>query len=93
VVRPNSASGSAETVEDAMARSPYELALGTTVIDAARTALGEQLPRHLPALQEPPAEIGQLLARLAAIDSVERRTAERQAAASLPLQLPAWPRS
>ena len=60
-------------------RSRYELALSVTVIEAPRTAVGEQLPRHLPALQELPPEIRQLIARLAA---------ERRVVASLPLQLP-----
>jgi len=76
-----------------MTKSSYELAMTTTVIGAARTAVGEQLPRHLPALQEPPVEIRQLLARLVAADGAERRAAERQTAASLPLQLPQWPQS
>jgi hypothetical protein len=35
-----------------MTQSRYELALSATVIEAARTEVGEQLPRHLPAPQE-----------------------------------------
>ena len=73
-----------------MTRSPYEISSGRAAIAAARNGLGEQLPRHFPALQEP-REIRQLLARLVAIDSAERRDAQRQAAASLPLELPQWP--
>ena len=75
-----------------MTRSPYEISSGRAAIAAARNALGEQLPRHLPALQEPPHEMRHLLARLVAIDSAERRDARREAAASLPLELPQWPR-
>ena len=71
-----------------MTRSTYELAQSAKVIAAARTGVAEQLRRDLPAMQEPPAEIRELLARLVALDSVEQRTAERRAAASLPLQLP-----
>jgi hypothetical protein len=71
-----------------MTRSRYELALSATVIEAARTAVGEQLRRHLPAVQEPPPEIRELIARLVALDSVKQRDAERRVVASLPLQLP-----
>jgi hypothetical protein len=71
-----------------MTQSRYELALSATVIEAARTAVGEQLPRHLPALQELPPEIRELIARLVAFDSVKQRAAERRGAASLPLQPP-----
>jgi hypothetical protein len=81
-----------ESVEDTMTRSSYEISSRTALIDAARTALGEQLPRHVPALHEPPAEIRQLLASLVALDSAKRRDARREAAASLPLELPQWPR-
>ena len=73
-----------------MTRSRYELALGATVIAAARTAVGEELSRHLPAMQEPPPEIRELIARLAALDSEKRRAAERRVVVSLPLQ-PALP--
>jgi len=61
-----------------MTQSRYELALSATVIEAARTAVGEQLPRHLPALQELSPEIGELIARLAALDNVKQRAAERR---------------
>ena len=71
-----------------MTRSTYELAQSAKVIEAARTGVAEQLRRDLPVLQEPPAEIRELLARLVALDSAGRRTAERRAVASLPLQLP-----
>jgi len=71
-----------------MTRSRYELALSATVIEAARTAVGEQLPRYLPAMQEPPPEIRALIARLVALDSVKQRAAERRVVASLPLQPP-----
>jgi len=46
------------------------------------------LPRHLPALQELPPEIRELIARLAALDNVKQRAAERRVVASLPLQPP-----
>ena len=71
-----------------MTQSRYELALSATVIEAARTAVGEQLPRHLPALQELPPEIRELIAQLAALDNVKQRAAERRVVASLPLQPP-----
>jgi hypothetical protein len=71
-----------------MARSTYESAQSAKVIEAARTGIAEQLRRDLPAMQEPPAEISELIARLVALDNVERRTAERRAVAPLPLQLP-----
>jgi hypothetical protein len=71
-----------------MTRSAYDLTLSAKVIDAARTGVAEQLRRDLPAMQEPPAELSELIARLAALDSVEQRAAERRALASLPLQLP-----
>jgi hypothetical protein len=70
-----------------MTQSRYELALSATVT-AARTAVGKQLPRHLPALQELPPEIRELIARLAALDNVKQRAAERRVVASLPLQPP-----
>jgi hypothetical protein len=71
-----------------MTRSPCELALSAAVIEAARTAAGEQLPRYLPAMLEPPPEIRELIARLVALDSVTQRAAERRVVASLPLQPP-----
>jgi hypothetical protein len=71
-----------------MTRSRYELALSAAVIEAARTAVGEQLPRYLPAMQEPPPKIRELIARLVALDSVKQRTAERRVVASLSLQPP-----
>jgi hypothetical protein len=64
-----------------MTQSRYELALSATVIEAARTAVGEQSPRHLPALQELPPEIRELIARLAALDNVKQRAAERRVVA------------
>jgi hypothetical protein len=72
--------------EDAMTRSCYELALGAKVIEAARTAVAEQLPGYLPAMQEPPPEISELIARLVALE--EQRTTERRVVASLPFQVP-----
>jgi hypothetical protein len=71
-----------------MTRSAYDSTLSAKVIEAARTGVAEQLRRDLPAMQEPPAELIELIARLAALDSVEQRAAERRALASLPLQLP-----
>ena len=71
-----------------MTRSRYELALSATIIEAARTAVGEQLPRYLAGMQEPPAEIRELIARLVALDSVKQRTAERRVVASFALQPP-----
>jgi hypothetical protein len=71
-----------------MTRSRYELALSATVIEATRTAVAEELPRHLPVMQEPPPEIRELIARLVALDSAKQRAAEQSAAASLPLQPP-----
>ena len=71
-----------------MTRSRYEFALSATVIEAARTAVGEQLPRYLPGVHEPPPEIRELIARLVALDSVKQRAAEPRVAASLPLQPP-----
>ena len=71
-----------------MTRSRYEIALSATVIEAARTAVGEQLPCYLPVIQEPPPEIRALIARLVALDSVTQRAAERRVVASLPLQPP-----
>ena len=70
-----------------MTRPRYELALGATVVEAARTAVAKQLPRHLPAVQEPPREIRELIARLVALDSVDRAVG-RRAVTSLSLQLP-----
>jgi hypothetical protein len=67
-----------------MTRSAYELALSAKVIDAARTGVAEELPRHLPAMQEPPAEIRELIARLVALDSAEQRATERRAAGLAP---------
>jgi len=74
-----------------MTRSAYESVLGAKVIEAARTGVAEQLRRHLPGMQEPPAEISELIARLVAPNSVEQRAAERRAVASLPLELPLPP--
>jgi hypothetical protein len=71
-----------------MIRSRYELALNAAAIEAARTAVAEQLPRYLPAVQDPPPEIRELIARLVALDSVEQRAAKRRVVASSPLQLP-----
>ena len=71
-----------------MTRSPYELRLTATVIEAARTAVTEELPRYLPVMQEPPPEISELIARLVALDSVKQRATEHSAVASLPLQPP-----
>jgi hypothetical protein len=71
-----------------MTRSRYELALSATVIEAARTAVGEELPHRLPVMQEPPPEIRELIARLAVLDSVKQRAAERRVVASLQLRLP-----
>jgi hypothetical protein len=71
-----------------MTRSRYELALSATTIEAARATVGERLRRYLPAVQEPPPEIRELIARLVAPDSVTRRAAERRVVATLPLQLP-----
>jgi hypothetical protein len=71
-----------------MTRSPCELALSAAVIEAARTAAGEQLPRYLPAIQEPPPEIRALIARLAVLGGMTQPAAERRVVASLPLQLP-----
>ena len=71
-----------------MTRSAYELALSAKVVEAARTGVAEELRRHLPAMQEPPAEIRELIARLVALDSAEQRAPERRAVAALPLQLP-----
>jgi len=71
-----------------MTRSRYELALSATVIEATRTAVGEELPRYLPVMQEPSSEIRELIARLVALDSVKQCAAEHTAVASLPLQPP-----
>jgi hypothetical protein len=71
-----------------MTRSRYELVLSATVVEAARTAVGEELLRYLPVMQEPPPEIRELIARLVALDSVKQRDAERTAVASLALQPP-----
>jgi hypothetical protein len=69
-----------------MARSRYERVLSAAVVEAARVAVGKQLPRHLPAMQEPSPEIRQLIARLVALDSVKRRAGEGRADAVLPLE-------
>jgi len=75
-----------------MTRSHYEMSLSTTLIEAARAALGEQLPRYVPVPQQPPGNMRQLLARLVALDDAKRRrAAEHQFAASLPLPGPYWP--
>ena len=71
-----------------MTRSPYELRLTATVIEAARTAVTEELPRYLPVMQEPPPEISELIARLVALDSAKQRATEHSAVASLLLQPP-----
>ena len=71
-----------------MTRSRYELALGATVIEAARTAVAEELSRYLSAVQEPPPESRVLIARLVALDSVKQRATEHSGVASLPLQPP-----
>ena len=71
-----------------MSQSRYELALSATAIAAARTAVAEQLPRYLPAMQEPPPEIRELIARLVALGSMKQRAAERRAVVALPIQLP-----
>ena len=52
-----------------MTRSTYELAQSAKVIEAARTGVAEQLRRDLPAMQELPPEISELIARLVALDS------------------------
>jgi hypothetical protein len=70
-----------------MTRSRYELRLTATVIEAARTAVAEELPRYLPVMQEPPPEIREMIARLVALDSAKQR-AEHSGVASLPLQPP-----
>jgi len=71
-----------------MTRSRYELRLTATLVEAARTAVGEELPRCRPAVQAPPPEISELIAWLVALDSVKQRTTERSALASLPLHPP-----
>ena len=73
-----------------MIRSSYRAALSTPVIEAARTAVGEELGRHLSVVREPPPEIEELIARLVALDSVKQHAAERRVVASSPLhpQLP-----
>ena len=71
-----------------MTRSPYELALSATVIEAARTAVGDEVPRYLPVMQEPPPEIRELIARLVALDSAKQLATERIAGSSLSLQPP-----
>lgn len=71
-----------------MTQSAYDLTSSAKVIEAARTGVAEQLRRDLAAMQEPPAELSELIARLAALDSVGQRAAGRRAVAALPLQLP-----
>ena len=71
-----------------MTGSSYELRLTATVIEAARTAVTEELPRYLPVVQEPPPEIRELIARLVALDSAKQRATEQSAVASLALQPP-----
>jgi hypothetical protein len=71
-----------------MIRSRYELRLTATVVEAARTAVGEELTRYLPAVQEPPPEIRELIARLVALDNAKQRAAEHSAVAPLPLRPP-----
>ena len=77
--------------EERDTRLRYEIPPRVTLIEAARTGIGEQLPRYFPALREAPPEIRELAARLVALDHVkqraeERRSAERRAAAFLPLR-------
>ena len=71
-----------------MLRSRYELRLTASVIEAARTAVMEELPRYLPVMQEPPPEISKLIVRLVALDSAKQPATEHSAVASLPLQPP-----
>jgi hypothetical protein len=71
-----------------MTRSRYELRLAATVIEAARTAVTDEVTRYLPVMQEPPPEIRELIARLVALDSAKQRATERIAVASLSLQPP-----
>jgi hypothetical protein len=71
-----------------MIRSRYRAPLSAPVIEAARTAVGEELRRRLSVVREPPPEIEELIARLVALDSMKRRAAECRAVAFLPLQLP-----
>ena len=70
-----------------MPRSHYKLTPSGTVIEAARTAVAEELRRRLPAVQESPLEIRELLARLVALDSVKQRAADRRLVASVPVQV------
>jgi hypothetical protein len=76
-----------------MTRTRYEIPPSAALVETARAAVGEQLPRYLPALREPPREMRELLARLVALDSVKRRAAESRVTASLPLQPPQLPQS
>jgi hypothetical protein len=69
-----------------MIRPNYRAALSTPVIEAARTAVGEELGRRLSVVREPPPEMKELIARLVALDSVKQRVAERRVVASSPLQ-------
>jgi len=73
-----------------MIRSRYRAPLSAPVIEAARTAVVEELRRRLSVVREPPPEIEELIARLVALDSMKRRAAECRAVASSPLhpQLP-----
>jgi hypothetical protein len=70
-----------------MIRSRYKLALSGTVIEAARTAVAQELGRRVPVVRETPLEIREMIARLVALDSVKQR-AETHLVASLPPQLP-----
>ena len=67
------------------------LALSATVIEAARTAVGEQLRRSLSCYAGAVPEIREVIARLVALDSVTQRAAERRVVASLPLQTASAP--
>jgi hypothetical protein len=71
-----------------MPRSHYKLTPSGTVIEAARTAVAEELRRHLPVVRESPPEIRELIAQLVALDTVRQRAAKHRAIASLGLQLP-----
>jgi hypothetical protein len=79
-----------------MTRLRYEIPPRAALVEAARTGIGEQLPRYFPALREAPPEIRELVARLVALDHAKRRAEERQSAERRapaflrlrPLQLP-----
>jgi hypothetical protein len=69
-----------------MTPSSYRAALSTRVIKAARTAVAEELERHLSVVPEAPPEIRRLIARLVALDDVKQRAAKRSVVAPSPLQ-------